>query len=89
MARATTRFRISEHQTVGYVRVSTLDQNTERQLDGMELDRIFTDKASGKDTRRPQLRAALVYVRDGNALVVHSIDRLTRNAEDFLRSFAS
>jgi len=40
---------------VGYVRVSTLDQNTERQLDGQELDKVFTDKASGKDTKRPQL----------------------------------
>ena len=47
---------------VGYVRVSTLDQNTERQLDGVELDKVFTDKASGKDTHRPQLQAALEYV---------------------------
>ena len=39
-------------QRVGYVRVSTLDQNTERQLDGVELDKVFTDKASGKDTKR-------------------------------------
>ena len=48
---------------VGYIRVSTLDQNTERQLDGQELDKIFTDKASGKDTKRPQLQAALDYLR--------------------------
>jgi len=70
---------------VGYVRVSTVDQNTERQLDGMKLDRIFTDKASGKDVKRPQLRAALEYVREGDTLFVHSLDRLARNAEDLLR----
>ena len=70
---------------VGYVRVSTVDQSTERQLDGMQLDRIFTDKASGKDVKRPQLRAALEYVREGDTLFVHSLDRLARNAEDLLR----
>jgi len=71
---------------IGYIRVSTLDQNTERQLDGIELDRTFTDKASGKDTQRPQLQAALTYVRDGDTLVVHSMDRLARNSEDLLRT---
>jgi DNA invertase Pin-like site-specific DNA recombinase len=44
---------------VGYIRVSTLDQNTDRQLEGVKLDKVFTDKASGKDTARPQLQAAL------------------------------
>jgi len=72
-------------QAVGYVRVSTVDQNTERQLDGIALDRVFTDKASGKDMDRPQLRAVLEYVRDGDTLYVHSLDRLARNAEDLLR----
>ena len=70
---------------VGYVRVSAEDQNTERQLDGLELDRVFTDKASGKDVKRPQLEAALEYLRDGDTLYVHSLDRLARNAEDLLR----
>ena len=42
-------------QRVGYVRVSTFEQNAVRQLDGIELDRTFTEKASGKDTKRPQL----------------------------------
>jgi len=51
---------------IGYVRVSSLDQNTDRQLDGNELDRVFTHKASGKDTKRPQLQAALEYLRDGD-----------------------
>lgn len=69
-------------KTVGYIRVSTLDQNTERQLDGLKLDKIFTDKASGKDTNRPQLKAALEYVRDGDTLIVHSLDRLARNLVD-------
>lgn len=67
---------------VGYVRVSTVDQNTERQLDGVELDKTFTDKASGKDVHRPQLQAALEYLRDGDVLVVHSMDRLARNLVD-------
>jgi DNA invertase Pin-like site-specific DNA recombinase len=70
---------------VGYTRVSTLDQNTERQLDGIRLDKVFTDKASGKDTKRPQLTAALEYVRAGDTLLVHSMDRLARNAVDLLR----
>ena len=42
-------------QRIGYQRVSTVDQNTDRQLDGVELDKVFTDKASGKDTNRPSL----------------------------------
>ena len=70
---------------IGYIRVSTLDQNTERQLDGMGLDKIFEDKASGKDIKRPQLAACLEYLRDGDTLVVHSIDRLARNLEDLQR----
>jgi DNA invertase Pin-like site-specific DNA recombinase len=73
---------------VGYSRVSTIDQNTERQLDGIQLDRLFTDKASGKDTQRPQLQAALDYLRDGDVLVVHSMDRLARNLDD-LRKLVS
>lgn len=67
---------------VGYIRVSTADQNTERQLDGVQLDKKFTDKASGKDTKRPQLQAALDYLREGDVLVVHSMDRLARNLDD-------
>ncbi|KSU60861.1 MULTISPECIES: recombinase family protein [unclassified Gordonia (in: high G+C Gram-positive bacteria)] len=72
-------------QTVGYVRVSTLDQNTARQLDGLQLDRTFTDHASGKDTKRPQLSACLDYVREGDTLVVHSMDRLARSLRDLLQ----
>lgn len=72
-------------QKIGYKRVSTLDQKAERQLDGMQLDRVFTDYASGKDTNRPQLKEALLYARDGDILFVHSMDRLARNVEDMLR----
>ncbi len=72
-------------QRVGYRRVSTVDQNTDRQLDGVELDKVFTDKASGKDANRPELARALEYVRDGDTLVIHSMDRLARNLEDLLR----
>ena len=69
----------------GYVRVSTLDQNEARQLDGVQVDRTFTDKASGKDTNRPQLEAVMAFLREGDVLVVHSLDRLARNLTDLRR----
>lgn len=72
-------------QRVGYIRVSTIDQNTERQLEGIKLDRTFTDRASGKDTKRPQLEAMLQFVREGDTVVVHSMDRLARNVDDLRR----
>jgi DNA invertase Pin-like site-specific DNA recombinase len=51
----------------------------------VQVDKVFTDHASGKDTQRLQLQAALDYVRDGDTLVVHSMDRMARNTEDLLR----
>ncbi|WP_321838411.1 recombinase family protein [Pseudomonas kulmbachensis] len=69
---------------VGYVRVSTVDQNTERQLDGIQLDRVFEDKCSGKDTNRPKLAEMLAYVRAGDTIHVHDISRMARNLEDLL-----
>lgn len=69
-------------QRVGYIRVSSFEQNPERQLDQVKLDRTFTDKASGKDTKRPELEALLSFVRDGDTVVVHSMDRLARNLDD-------
>lgn len=66
-------------QRIGYVRVSTFDQNVDRQLEGQSLDRTFTDKASGKDVNRPQLEALLTFAREGDTVVVHSMDRLARN----------
>ena len=76
---------MSSGKRVGYIRVSTLDQNTERQLEAIKLDKTFTDKASGKDVHRPRLKAALDFLREGDTLVVHSMDRLARNVEDMLR----
>ena len=69
-------------QTVGYIRVSTADQNTIRQLDGEILDQTYTDEASGKDQNRPQLEALIKFVRDGDIVLVHSMDRLARNLDD-------
>ena len=71
-------------QKVGYVRVSSIDQHEDRQLEGVELDCKFMDKLSGKDTERPELKRMLAYVRSGDTLVVHSLDRLARNLSDLL-----
>lgn len=70
---------------VAYIRVSSVDQNTDRQTEAMadrHIDKTFTDKASGKNTQRPQLQAALEYLREHDVLVVHSMDRLARNMRD-------
>ncbi|NNJ12391.1 recombinase family protein [Chloroflexales bacterium ZM16-3] len=72
-------------QRIGYVRVSSFDQNPERQLEQVQVDKVFTDKASGKDTKRPELERALAFVREGDTLVVHSMDRLARNLDDLRR----
>jgi DNA invertase Pin-like site-specific DNA recombinase len=69
-------------QRIGYKRVSTVEQNTARQLDGAAVGKVFEDKASGKNTARPQLQAALEFCRQGDTLVVHSMDRLARNVSD-------
>ena len=72
-------------QRIGYVRVSSFDQNPERQLEQSQVDKVFTDKASGKDTRRPRLDTLLTFVREGDTVVVHSMDRLARNLDDLRR----
>lgn len=72
-------------QLIGYVRVSTLDQNDQRQLEGQVLDQVFTDHASGKNTQRPKLEELIRFARAGDTVVVHSMDRLARNLDD-LRS---
>ena len=72
-------------QNVGYIRVSTLLQNTSRQLDGVLLDKVFEDKLSGKNVDRPQLTACLAHLREGDTLHVHSMDRLCRNVDDLRR----
>lgn len=70
---------------VGYIRVSSVDQNTERQLDGVVMDKVFAEKVSGATTDRPQLQAMLEYVREGDTILVHSIDRLARSLVDLLK----
>lgn len=69
---------------VAYKRVSSIGQNTERQLDGMIFDKVFEDKVSGKDTKRPALQAMLEYIREGDELYIHSLDRLGRNTADLI-----
>lgn len=77
---------------VGYIRVSTTSQNPDRQLEGVILDRVFTDMASGRDMQRPKLQEMLNYVREGDVVYVHSLDRFGRNIDeikkkvDFLNS---
>jgi len=72
-------------QRVGYLRVSGFDQNPDRQLENLEMDRTFIDMASGKDTARPQLDELLAFARAGDTVVVHSMDRLARNLDDLRR----
>ena len=67
---------------IAYRRVSTVDQKTDRQLSREEFDKVFEDKASAKDTKRPALEQLLDFVREGDTVVVHSIDRLARNLID-------
>lgn len=72
-------------QQIAYIRVSSVGQNTARQLDGVALDKAFEDKVSGKDTNRPALQECLDYLREGDTLHVHSMDRLARNLDDLRR----
>lgn len=70
---------------IGYIRVSSFDQNPERQLEQVSVNKVFIDKASGKDTLRPQLDALTAFVREGDTVVIHSMDRLARNLDDLRR----
>ena len=67
---------------VGYIRVSSVDQNPERQLEGIKLDKKFIDHASGRDVNRPALAELMDYVREDDVIIVHSMDRLARNLDD-------
>lgn len=69
---------------IGYIRVSTVQQNTERQLEGVQLDRVFEEKVSGKDAEREQLQAMIDYAREGDVIHVHELSRLGRNTKDLL-----
>jgi DNA invertase Pin-like site-specific DNA recombinase len=72
-------------QHIGYKRVSTIEQSTDRQLVDVKLDRVFEDKLSGTTANRPKLKACLDHLRQGDTLHVHSIDRLARNMADLLQ----
>lgn len=67
-----------------YIRVSTVEQNTERQLRDVACDRIYEEKISGKDTNRPQLQAMLSNIRSGDIINIHEMSRLARNTRDLL-----
>lgn len=77
---------------VGYVRVSTAEQNEARQLETMKqrgIEKVFIDKCSGKNTDRPQLQAMLAFVRDGDTVTVDSFSRLARSTKDLLQIVAT
>ena len=67
-----------------YIRVSTILQNTERQLPSVDCDRVYEDKLSGKDTQRPQFQLMMSNLREGDVVNVHSLDRVGRNTKDIL-----
>jgi len=67
---------------IGYIRVSSVDQSTQRQLVDVKLDKVFEDKASGKDVHRPEFQKMCEFVREGDTVIVHSLDRLARNLGD-------
>lgn len=73
---------------IAYVRVSTVEQNEQRQIDALKrhgIDRWFTEKVSGKDTNRPQLQAMLDFAREGDTVFVHDFSRLARSTSDLLK----
>lgn len=67
---------------IGYIRVSSIDQNPDRQLEGIKLDKKFTDKISAIERNKPALQELLEYVRDGDTVIIHSMDRLARNLDE-------
>ena len=72
---------------VGYVRISTKEQNTARQdelMKGLGVEKVYTDRMSGKNTERPELRKVMDFVREGDSLTVESISRFARNTRDLL-----
>ncbi len=72
---------------VAYIRVSTVEQNEGRQLEAMKdknIEKFFTEKVSGKDTNRPQLKEMLEFVREGDNVYIHDFSRLARSTEDLL-----
>ena len=76
--------KIMSGQNIGYIRVSSSEQNTTRQLNGINLDKCFTDCLSGKNIKRPAFLAMLDYAREGDTIVVHSMDRFARSLKDLV-----
>ena len=72
-------------QKIGYIRVSTVDQNTDRQLADIELDKVFEEKVSAKTANRPELQQMLGHISEGDEIYIHDISRLARNIEDLHR----
>jgi DNA invertase Pin-like site-specific DNA recombinase len=69
---------------INYIRVSTVSQNTVRQLVNVPSDRVFIDKCSGKNTNRPEFQQMLDFVREGDVINCHELSRLARNTKDLL-----
>lgn len=72
---------------IGYVRVSTVEQNEERQIEALkkrDIDKWFNEKVSAKNTDRPQLKAMIEFAREGDTIYIHSLDRLARSTKDLL-----
>lgn len=72
---------------VAYIRVSTVEQHEDRQIEAMKgkgIEKMFIEKCSGKDTNRPELKAMLDYVREGDTVYIHDFSRLARSTKDLL-----
>ncbi len=72
---------------IAYVRVSTIEQNEQRQVEGLQkynIDKWFTEKISGKNTDRPELQNMLEFAREGDTIYIHDFSRLARNTKDLL-----
>lgn len=72
---------------ISYIRVSTVDQNEARQIEALKkhnIDKWFTEKVSGKNTNRPQLKSMIEFAREGDSIYIHSLDRLARSTKDLL-----
>ena len=72
---------------IGYIRISTAEQNTARQevlMKELEVDNVFIDRMSGKNTNRPELQKMMNFVREGDTVIVESISRFARNTRDLL-----
>jgi DNA invertase Pin-like site-specific DNA recombinase len=81
-----TASRTTKGMNVGYIRVSSTGQNTDRQMDAfdntLDLDKVFTDKVSGATKDRPELKTCMEYLRENDTLYIYSMDRLARNLVD-------